>query len=100
MTASGQYVFKGVGQIDADWVGLCLHLFRQKQINIRRLVLLKDLQKPVQAQVNPSCFSCMELQFTLNENQPQATNFQDELQALLARQDWLKQEYKATDFSG
>jgi hypothetical protein len=99
MTASTQYVFKGVGQIDADWVGLCLHLFRQKQINIRRLVLLKGLQKQAQPQANSSCFSCMELQFTLPGNQPQTSEFQSELKTLLARQHWFQQEYKATEFS-
>jgi len=86
------YILKGYGSIQPDWVQDCLRLFKDEQINLRKMVLLKN--------GDPKCFSMLEIHFLL----PQASTAQDthtgngsahpflgQLQTSLNRQTWIQQ---------
>ena len=52
------YCLKGYGQIQQNWVCDFFEVFKQHQVNIRKLILLKNEQPP-------HCFSMLELHFVL-----------------------------------
>ena len=88
MAASVQYLLSGVGVIDPLWVRACLNLFREEQVNIRRLVLLQDT--PSSSPPDAS-FSHLELQFTLSASAP-LPPFLPLLERHVARQAWTRQK--------
>ena len=51
------YILQGYGAIAPQWVQHCLHLFKQEQVNLRKVVLLKN--------GTPECFSMLEIHFLL-----------------------------------
>lgn len=57
----GAYVLKGYGAIDPAWLRDCLRLFKNHQVNIRRLVLMQDAL----SDCLPDCLSMLEIQFAL-----------------------------------
>ncbi len=78
MLASTAFTFKGYGRIDPVWMRECLQLFRERQINIRKLVLLKN--------GDPACFSMMEIQFVPSGQDAEA--FLARLEECLRCQPW------------
>lgn len=81
------YVLQGYGTIDPNWVQSCLHLFKDGQVNLRKVVLLKN-QDPVR-------FSMLEIHFALPKTPSEPTQderlnhpFIAQLQAALAQQVW------------
>jgi hypothetical protein len=79
MGNEGAYILKGYGQIDPDWVLRFFSLFKQQQVNIRKLVLLKN--------GHPACFSMLEVHFIPPDGESQAI-FLQQLERHLALQDW------------
>jgi hypothetical protein len=79
------YILKGYGSIQPDWVQSCLQLFKSEQINLRKVVLLKN--------GDPRCFSMLELHFLLPQGQPlhDAHPFLGQLKTSLSRQPWTQQ---------
>ena len=57
MATNAAYVLKAHGTIDAEWLQDCLDLFKERNVCIRKLLLLKDC--------HPDYFSMMELHFNL-----------------------------------
>jgi hypothetical protein len=91
------YILQGHGAIEAHWVQGCLHLFKRHQINLRKVVLLKN--------GNPDCFSMLEIHFLLpqeSETLEDATGrdnaqthpFLIQLQDTLAQQVWSDQSLR------
>jgi hypothetical protein len=84
------YILQGYGAIQPDWVQQCLHLFKRQQINLRKVVLLKN--------GHPDYFSMVEIHFLLaqadnNTAQPPHP-FLAQLEQTLARQSWLEQSVR------
>jgi hypothetical protein len=77
MTASVNYTLKGTGRIDPAWMRECFRLFKERRINIRKLLLMQN--------GDPGCFSLLELQFVLTPEAAQSAF----LQALKERLDML-----------
>ncbi len=98
------YILKGYGAIEPQWVQSCLHLFKLEQVNLRKVILLKNN--------TPDCFSMLEIHFLLaqpeDQNQgkhsPSGANpstsgdpaepshpFLQALQGILAQQTWQEQ---------
>ena len=65
MSGSATYVLKGYGRIEPGWMQDCFRLFKERSVNIRRLVLMKT--------EDPDCFSMLEIQFVLTPDQIGAT---------------------------
>lgn len=96
------YILQGYGTIQPQWVQSCLHLFKSQQINLRKVILLKN--------GNPDCFSMLEIHFLLEQdaNRPPANNldpseaalpnsphpFLEQLQQALAKQSWAEQSLR------
>jgi hypothetical protein len=66
MANSVTYILKGYGRIDSGWVKDCFGLFREQDVNIRKLLLLKN--------GHPDCFSMLEVHFVLPESIPSGAN--------------------------
>ena len=92
------YVLQGYGTIRDEWVRDCLHLFKSQNINLRKVVLMKN--------GNPDSFSMLEIHFILPQEAANLTTnaleqakqeqpFLEQLQAALAQQNWVKQSLKA-----
>ena len=80
------YILKGHGSIDPAWVRDCFCLFRDRAVNIRKLVLLSDGQ--------PERYAMLELHFVLSPDEmanSQPGLFIADLQATLSRQQWQDQ---------
>lgn len=60
--SNATYVLRGHGRIEPGWMRECFQLFRGRNVNIRKLVLMKDQ--------DPDCYAMMEIQFVLT---PEAT---------------------------
>lgn len=86
MSGGTAYLLKGHGSIEPDWVRDCFRLFKDRAVNIRKLVLLRNGQ--------PDHFAMLEIQFTLPVDEDQ-TGAPDEflaiLQTRLAAQRWNEQ---------
>jgi hypothetical protein len=89
-----QYVFSGAGSIDPFWVRTCLNLFRERQVNIRRLVLLRAIPEH---KSRDAFFSHMELQFSLPVSPAALLSppFLALLEQQLKRQHWTQQAFQA-----
>jgi len=81
------YVLQGYGAIEPNWVQFCLHLFKNEQVNLRKVVLLKNQ--------DPLYFSMLEIHFVLPKTQAGKTlnetlnhPFIEQLQSALAQQKW------------
>lgn len=85
MANSVTYILKGYGNIDPAWVKRCFNLFREQDVNIRKLLLLKN--------GHPDCFSMLEVHFILPEADllEQNAAFIGALNSQLAQQAWLEQ---------
>jgi hypothetical protein len=85
MVGNATYRLKGYGTIDAAWLRECLALFKQQQVNIRRLVVMQNGQ--------PSCYGMVEIHFVLShQNLPERViPFLDLLDILLKKQRWREQ---------
>ncbi len=81
MTSSTVYILKGYGQIDPAWARACVLLFKSHQVNIRKLVLLKN--------GHPDYFSMLEIQFALATEAQVA--FLEHLDDYLQKQSWTEQ---------
>jgi hypothetical protein len=57
MTASVSYTLKGYGRIDPAWMRDCFQLFKERRVNIRKLLLMQD--------GDPAYYSMLELQFVV-----------------------------------
>lgn len=90
MTASVQYVFSGIGLIDPIWVRVCLNLFREQQVNIRRLLLQQD---PSHNGASLNAFSRLEFQFGLPlfSSDSGSNAFLPRLERIIAQQAWTRQ---------
>jgi hypothetical protein len=86
MVNSATYVLKGYGSIDPRWVQNFFNLFKEQEVNIRKLLLTKN--------GNPVCFSMLEVHFTLSVEQEAQADlghpFLEKLQNRLAEQHWTK----------
>ncbi len=80
MHGGASYILKGHGQIDPVWVQGCFQLFKERSVNIRKLLLLKNGQ--------PERFAMLEIQFVVS---PEDTQFLSALQERLATQSWTEQ---------
>ena len=90
MSGGTAYIFKGHGSIEPDWVRDCFRLFRDRAVNIRKLVLLRDGQ--------PEHFAMLEIQFVLPaseaeipESNAKTGDFLEVLEARVASQRWNEQ---------
>lgn len=86
MTGGAAYILKGHGSIDPAWVRNCFRLFKERSVNIRKLVLLKNGQ--------PNYFAMLEIQFVLSPDQvekPDSQAFLAELREQIASQSWHEQ---------
>jgi hypothetical protein len=84
------YILKGYGSIDPAWVRDCFCLFRDRAVNIRKLVLLSNGQ--------PERYAMLELHFVLSPDEvanSQPGLFLAELQATVASQQWQDQSLTA-----
>jgi hypothetical protein len=84
------YILKGYGSIQPDWVQDCLRLFKSEQVNLRKVVLLKN--------GDPRCFSMLELHFLLPQGHPlhDAHPFLGQLKTSLTQQSWIQQTLLAS----
>jgi hypothetical protein len=83
MTGGEAYILKAHGSIDPLWVRNCFSLFRDRAVNIRKLVLLGNGQS--------ERFAMLELHFVLSPNEldnKQPGLFLADLQAILVSQHW------------
>lgn len=79
MANDGVYILKGYGHLEPVWVNRFFALFRQRQVNIRKLVLLKN--------GHPECFSMLEVHFVLSL-QGEHSAFMELLSEHLLQQAW------------
>jgi glycine cleavage system regulatory protein len=77
------YVLKGYGTIEPGWVQDCFRLFRERSINIRKLLLLKT--------ADPDKYAMLEVQFVVASD---AGPFLDTLEQCLNKQCWSSKELK------
>lgn len=94
-TRQQTYILQGYGAIQPQWVQDCLQLFKTEQVNLRKVVLLKN--------GDPRCFSMLEIHFLLpqswkteeSSSQAPATEsehpFLSQLTLTLAQQTWASQ---------
>jgi hypothetical protein len=83
--ASVTYVLKGHGAIDPAWMRGCLNLFKERRVNIRRLVVTSDA---LLSHDDARCFSMLEIQFALPA--ADAPNpFLGLLESTLQQQHWI-----------
>jgi hypothetical protein len=61
MPGAQSYVLTGYGSIESAWVREFFNLFKREQVNIRKVVLLKN--------GDPRLFSMMEIQFVVKPEQ-------------------------------
>jgi hypothetical protein len=85
MGNEGAYILKGYGQIDPNWMLRFFSLFKQQQVNIRKLILLKN--------GHPACFSMLEVHFIPPSGESQVA-FLQKLDQHLALQSWQTQSVK------
>lgn len=71
MLSTTAYVLKAQGEFDVAWMRDCFRLFKERQVNIRKFLLLRK--------GNADAASMLEIQFVLAENNPASEAF---LQAL------------------
>ncbi|HEY9687897.1 MAG TPA: hypothetical protein V6C52_13055 [Coleofasciculaceae cyanobacterium] len=65
MTANVNYTLKGYGRIDPAWMRDCFQLFKERRINIRKLLLMQN--------GDPAYYSMLELQFVLPSEAAQSS---------------------------
>ena len=80
MADSAVYLLKGYGRIAPDWMRDCFRLFKERQVNIRKLVLMQN--------GDPTCFSMLEIQFVLMPEEH--TAFLAGLEDRLSEQAWVE----------
>ncbi len=96
-TMQQTYILQGYGDIQASWVQHCLQLFKTQQVNLRKVVLLKN--------GHPDYFSMLEIHFLLPLARPSAEEttqpisttphpFLAQLDNTLAQQPWSQQSVR------
>ncbi|WP_373532844.1 hypothetical protein [Vampirovibrio sp.] len=90
MTGGAAYILKGHGSIHPAWVRDCFCLFRDRAVNIRKLVLLSNGQA--------ACYAMLEIHFVLSPDELAKADpalFLADLQTVMNAQQWQDQSLTA-----